>query len=505
MGVLDIELGDIVPAVIENSGIGQAHDAGTYTPREGAYSTAIDPDTGVNASEDWYDESSTGSDAADDINVYDVADVIKKPAIPPDSDVRLKDVTCDQEAKVIKYYEDQFNKARSAKPFNLGVANQAINHLEYVRELASKIKLGVDKNGKQVDNAARAKALATWRGPVMKVAGVPFDPANAEDFGIEEETTGDALKLDFNATKAEKFNDTLGKVVGGLGAVASVLGQGEGIGKGAVNVPDLGRPLRDWGTDIRTNTEAAKTARLTDENANRFLEHAAKNKWGPTPTSEGLGHVGAMIARAKKPVVTTGTGSDVNLKDLDDYVNTCDERVKQVHGLLRELPSDGQIRLKMLRSDKPVDPSLKDYLFGDKLGLMEAIYNDYTANPDAERHPNELKFLNDAYDELSKEWPTDKTLEKLIDSDVKNYDYHYKPEAVKISPDNDPTIAHNGPMAQDLQEVFPDAVKEGPGGFLQVDASRMAMPLPAAIKALGEQNLILKERVEKLEAMLQHA
>ena len=66
-----------------------------------------------------------------------------------------------------------------------------------------------------------------------------------------------------------------------------------------------------------------------------------------------------------------------------------------------------------------------------------------------------------------------------------------------------------GVMAQDLQKIFPDAVKKGEDGFLRIRMEDMFYAVINAIKeldtrvtALEKENAELKIRLEKLEAKI---
>ena len=68
---------------------------------------------------------------------------------------------------------------------------------------------------------------------------------------------------------------------------------------------------------------------------------------------------------------------------------------------------------------------------------------------------------------------------------------------------------HVGVIAQDLQKVFPDAVKKGTDGFLTIRFEDMFFAMINAIKeldtrltALEKENQELKARIERLEAKL---
>ena len=89
---------------------------------------------------------------------------------------------------------------------------------------------------------------------------------------------------------------------------------------------------------------------------------------------------------------------------------------------------------------------------------------------------------------------TSEQLEKYADY-LRNYMYTYRDEARDIDPSIDPEEEHVGPMAQDIEKVAPDCVKETPEGVKTVDGERLAL-VNAGI--IGE----LARRVMELEAKI---
>ena len=83
---------------------------------------------------------------------------------------------------------------------------------------------------------------------------------------------------------------------------------------------------------------------------------------------------------------------------------------------------------------------------------------------------------------------------------LKNYLYTYKPEATKIDPSINPEEEHVGPMAQDIEKVAPDCVKETVGGTKVVDGNRLALVNAGVIGDLSREVLDLRERLAALEA-----
>ena len=78
---------------------------------------------------------------------------------------------------------------------------------------------------------------------------------------------------------------------------------------------------------------------------------------------------------------------------------------------------------------------------------------------------------------------------------LRNYLYTYKDEAQEIDPSIDPHEEHEGPMAQDIEKVAPDCVKETPEGVKTVDGNRLALVNAGVIGELARRVLELEEKL----------
>ena len=115
----------------------------------------------------------------------------------------------------------------------------------------------------------------------------------------------------------------------------------------------------------------------------------------------------------------------------------------------------------------------------DDYNTLSAIYRYENRNNDLSKFDG-----NDWSDDMVQEYA----------NNLKNFLYTYKPEARNIDPSIDPQEPHRGPMAQDIEKVAPDCVKETPDGTKVVDGDRLAL-VNAGV--LGEMARRLIE-VEKL-------
>ena len=95
----------------------------------------------------------------------------------------------------------------------------------------------------------------------------------------------------------------------------------------------------------------------------------------------------------------------------------------------------------------------------------------------------------------------DDTVLKGYAENIRNYVYNYKPEAMAISPDNDPSVTHIGPMAQDIEKVNPACISKDENGIESVDTGRVAMMNAGAIGDIARSLEDIKTRLARLEAV----
>lgn len=93
--------------------------------------------------------------------------------------------------------------------------------------------------------------------------------------------------------------------------------------------------------------------------------------------------------------------------------------------------------------------------------------------------PEEISFIKDMAGPMTISEQEDVDWdENMLDAyarHLRNYLYTYKEEATKVDPRIDPSEEHVGPMAQDIEKVAPDCVKETPEGIKTVDGNRLAL------------------------------
>lgn len=93
----------------------------------------------------------------------------------------------------------------------------------------------------------------------------------------------------------------------------------------------------------------------------------------------------------------------------------------------------------------------------------------------------------------SDEW-TDDMVQEYADN-LYNFLYQYKDEATAIDPSIDTNELHRGPMAQDIEKVAPDCIKETEDGTKVVDGSRLALVNAGVIGDLSRRVIELEEKL----------
>jgi len=163
------------------------------------------------------------------------------------------------------------------------------------------------------------------------------------------------------------------------------------------------------------------------------------------------------------------------------------EEIDAMEDILETMDKDHRLLRKFLDDD---EPTLSD----EQLKVVETIKAKGKVDKDDVKsllkhfpHPDKNKHNSEAHD-----W-NDDTLHKYAEH-IKNYIYHYKPEAKELDPSIDPEVEHNGPMAQDIEKVNPAAViTDEKTGYKSVDTGRLALMNAGAIADLAR-------KLEELEA-----
>jgi len=78
---------------------------------------------------------------------------------------------------------------------------------------------------------------------------------------------------------------------------------------------------------------------------------------------------------------------------------------------------------------------------------------------------------------------------------LRNYLYTYKDSAKNYDSSIDPSEYHRGPMAQDIEKVAPDCVKETGDGTKVVDGNRLALVNAGLIGDLSRRLIALEDKV----------
>lgn len=91
------------------------------------------------------------------------------------------------------------------------------------------------------------------------------------------------------------------------------------------------------------------------------------------------------------------------------------------------------------------------------------------------------------------EW-SDDMVQEYADN-LQNFLYTYKDSATEVDPSIDPEEYHRGPMAQDIEKVAPDCVKETEQGVKVVDGNRLALVNAGVIGDLSRRVIELEDKL----------
>jgi hypothetical protein len=93
-------------------------------------------------------------------------------------------------------------------------------------------------------------------------------------------------------------------------------------------------------------------------------------------------------------------------------------------------------------------------------------------------------------------------LAELNQLQVRNFEYRTKDEIDEVNPSN--AISRDGVqvgvIAQEIQQVLPDCVKEETTGILRVDPDNITWHLVKAVQELSAKNAELEARLAALES-----
>lgn len=99
----------------------------------------------------------------------------------------------------------------------------------------------------------------------------------------------------------------------------------------------------------------------------------------------------------------------------------------------------------------------------------------------------------DPYSGGDEEW-SDDMVQEYADN-LRNFLYTYKDSATNVDPSIDPNEYHRGPMAQDIEKVAPDCVKETSQGVKVVDGNRLALVNAGVIGDLARRVIELEDKL----------
>lgn len=237
------------------------------------------------------------------------------------------------------------------------------------------------------------------------------------------------------------------------------------------DIPPTGAQDKQGQKDIQT---------LIDELLAQAKEKYPENEYDPWPDQR------------INFVINNVPWNDYNFQDTEhdrnwyeDYIKKnylqSDSRLKDLRGMLaRHRKATSDVRMKIIRHDFDTfgKPEPEDFKW-----LM-----------------SELSQRDNASDYGTDYDGDDSSVLKGYADNIRNYVYNYKPEAQEINPDNDPSVTHIGPMAQDIEKVNPACISKDKNGFESVDTARVAMMNAGAIGDIARTLEDMQARLKRLEA-----
>lgn len=230
------------------------------------------------------------------------------------------------------------------------------------------------------------------------------------------------------------------------------------------------------------------TESMGDAIASDPLESANFDPLGPVPEA-----MGAVTKLGGKGI---GLGGKL-LNGLTDIVS--DEGMKAID------PSDkiqeilSELFFEYLQSPEclqALSSCKDDYIVSD---IEQKLLKQY-ANKKEELSPRELRVLSyimgkdENASKLGDGELSDDMIQEYADN-LRNFLYQYKESAVDVDPSIDPSEYHRGPMAQDIEKVAPDCVKETAQGVKVVDGNRLALVNAGVIGDLARRLIDLEDAV----------
>lgn len=141
-------------------------------------------------------------------------------------------------------------------------------------------------------------------------------------------------------------------------------------------------------------------------------------------------------------------------------------------------------------------PHVHDYVMSD---LNQKVLHNF-ANREDPLTQEELALVahimdrgKESADTGDDEW-TDDMVKEYADN-LRNFLYQYKQSATEVDPSINPDEYHRGPMAQDIEKVVPDCVKETAQGVKVVDGNRLALVNAGVIGDLARRLIELEDSV----------
>lgn len=213
------------------------------------------------------------------------------------------------------------------------------------------------------------------------------------------------------------------------------------------------------------------------------------------PASEAAVYGNPMLATAPMvaaPMLAKGYVANIAGNVISDFTKGLSsdimaeaQREKLNKSLVEQHPSGYYYNaMNQLREHKspaapaPAVPQVSDEQLKNILSDMDCKILKHLASKEEPLSEGEISFIKEkagpfTVSEEDTDWNSN-----MLDAYAKhlrNYLYTYKEEAKAVDPRIDPNEEHVGPMAQDIEQVAPDCVKETPEGVKTVDGNRLAL------------------------------
>lgn len=376
-------------------------------------------------------------------------------------DVQAERSRQDQQRNIANNRRELSNAAQQGATNSMGLAAQYAHYGdEYDEAYDTAYNLSMGNDGTRKSNTPASDNTQTETTPVTE--NTQTDNTPTSDTQASDNTQSETAPAT-ESTSTENTNPET--------PPENMTERPEGTTEQESDIPPTGAQDKQGQKDIQT---------LIDELLAQAKEKYPENEYDP------------WAEQRINFVINNVPWNDYNFHDTEhdrnwyeDYIKKnylqSDSRLKDLRGMLaRHRKTVSDARMKIIRHDfdtfgRP-DPEDFKWLMSELAQRDNA--SDYGTDYDGD----------------------DSSVLKGYAENIRNYVYNYKPEAQEINPDNDPSVTHIGPMAQDIEKVNPACISKDKNGFESVDTARVAMMNAGAIGDIARTLEDIQTRLKKLEA-----